>query len=680
MQRGTALSSNNPFREKSDDLPVPGNEPGNTQTIAEAIKSDDAMMANELKALSRRAETRNTETEKISIRGGALKSLLVHRSGRGPRTVEIKETHSRETFIAKKREVGLMRLDLANKEAEIRHLEEEMDRAEKRVRQQQEQLASTEEKFNNFLKHSNLEQDAAVRRAEIESKAKLERLIDIKKLSAQISHMEQDMRKTEIQLDLCKEYKEFMDSITVPQWFYDVLCSLRVNDASEVILREAEAEYTRRAEELMVAMQKAEARRESQQPVAFAERQKRGGLREERHNDEKNDGSLEDEEGEQVPIEAQLEKLHQELEAEAQKRQVKATESIKKEVEALSVEEVRAVLDKEYPQERIPMYFTEPDQILDIFINVEEGNLFLIQNSQELEEELERVAMEYFHEQEEMTTMMRQRHAQMESLATRIKEAQERLKQLEERLADLESTEDGADAGLEAARYKKEIVSSRRNKAEPVMRQEVLKKLIERAVTDIFRCITQHSVSPRRPEDGEGLEDKMRSAVRQKPLSARSRSSQAALSPKAKGKKKDRNISETAPGGGGVEGQSDGEASANMWPVEMLTIIETKIDEYIHYINNPENGIEQSLIMSVIKMRDKERRHRARVIQLERQSTEREERNKRALQRSQAPVVRRRGKPVMWRSHPPVETVRGKEVKQGPETEKESDQDDEFFL
>ncbi|EKF33275.1 hypothetical protein MOQ_002856 [Trypanosoma cruzi marinkellei] len=680
MQRDTALSSNNPFREKGNDLPVPGNEPGNKKTIAEVIKSDDAMMANELTVLSRRTESRNAKTEMISIHGGVVKSPLARRSGRGPRTVEIKETHSRETFIAKKREVGLMRLDLANKEAEIRHLEEEMDRAEKRVRQQQEQLASTEEKFNNFLKHSNLEQDAAVRRAEVESKAKLERLIDIKKLSAQISHMEQDMRKTDIQLELCMEYKEFMDSITVPQWFYDVLCSLRVNDASEVVLREAEAEYTRRADELMVAMQKAEARRESYQSMVFADRQKRGGLREERHNDEKDYGSLEDEEGEQVPIEAQLEKLHQEIEAEAQKRQLEATESIKKEVEALSLEEVRAVLDKEYPQELIPMYFTEPDQILDIFINVEEGNLFLIQNSQELEEELERVAMEYFNEQEEMTTMMRQRHAQMESLATRIKEAQERLKQLEERLADLESIEDGADAGDEAARGKKGIVSPRRNKTGPVMRQEVLKKLIERAVADIFRCITHNSASARRPEEAEKLEDKMRSAVRQKPLSARGRNPRATPSTKAKGKKKDQTLSETAPGGGGVEGQSDGEAGGNMWPVEMLTIIETKIDEYIHYINNPENGIEQSLIMSVIKMRDKERRHRARVVQLERQSTEREERNKRALERSQAPVVRRRGKPVMWRSHPPVETVRGNEVKQGPVTVKEADQDDEFFF
>ncbi|ESL08912.1 hypothetical protein TRSC58_03377 [Trypanosoma rangeli SC58] len=583
-------------------------------------------------------------------------------------------------FIAKKRDVGLMRLALANKEAEIRHLEEEMDRAEKRLRQQQEQLASTEEKFNNFLKHSNLEQDAAVRRAEVESKAKLERLIDIKKLSAQISHMEQDMRKTDVQLELCKEYKHFMDSLTESQWFYDVLCGLRVKDISEVILRETEEAYTRRAEELTKAAEKAAARRESRQRSIATTLEREAAFLERLGFSEKDDGSLDEgEEEEEVSLEVQLGKLHQDLEAEAQRRQEEATASIKREVGALSVDEARAILDKEYPQERIPMYFSEPDQILDIFINVEEGNLFLIQNSQELEEELERVAMEYFREQEEMSTMVRQRHAQMESLATRIKGAQQRLRQLEERLVDLDSIESGADTAGDATRNKNCVGGLRRDKAGTVMRQEVLKKLIERVVADIFLCISQQqSTAARRPEDGEGGEDTMQGAGKAKPIPAQKRASHYVAKPKAKGRKKDRGVSGAA-AGGGVDGHNDTDAGANMWPVEMLTIIENKIDEYIRYINDPENGVDQSLIMSVIKMRDKERRHQARVVQLERQSAEREERNRRALERSKAPVVKRCGKPIMWRSRPPVETMQGTEVKQGPVATKEADQDDEFF-
>lgn len=41
------------------------------------------------------------------------------------------------------------------------------------------------------------------------------------------------------------------------------------------------------------------------------------------------------------------------------------------------------------PEEEVPMYFTEPQQLMDIFSALEEQNLFLIQNSQETEHTLE---------------------------------------------------------------------------------------------------------------------------------------------------------------------------------------------------------------------------------------------------------------------------------------------------
>lgn len=42
------------------------------------------------------------------------------------------------SFIAKKREMGLTRMSLATKRHEIRKLEEEAEKAEKRVKQQEE--------------------------------------------------------------------------------------------------------------------------------------------------------------------------------------------------------------------------------------------------------------------------------------------------------------------------------------------------------------------------------------------------------------------------------------------------------------------------------------------------------------------------------------------------------------
>ncbi|ORC88273.1 flagellar associated protein [Trypanosoma theileri] len=664
----------NPFREPA----TPGNTDG---TVAEDIKRDDAAMAREWAAATRLSETQKTNTQSIALHNTTSTNTSA-RQTRGTRTVEIKETHSTEAFIAKKREVGLMRLALANKEAEKRHLEEEMDRVEKRLRQQQEQLASTEEKFNNFLKHSNLEQDAAVRRAEVESKAKQERLIDIKKLSAQIGHVEQDMRKTEAQLELCKEYKSFMDSLTPPQWFYDVLCDLRVKDANMVILRETEEKYAQRAQELSDAAAIQAARRASRVQFFSSVRDRASFLENGAGN--KSNG---DEEEEEIPLETLLEQLQHTLEAEAQERQENAAERIKEEVSALPVEKVRAILDNDYPQERIPMYFAEPDQILDIFINVEEGNLFLIQNSQELEEELERVAMEYLREQEEMTTMVRQRHAQMESLATRIKEAQQRLSQLEERLADLESSDTAVAAAGDGSRRTKGLSSPRQKDEETVMKQEELKKRIELAVAEIFSCINQHPTPGTRAhgEEAEGAGDQAHRLKKSKGSTTATGKKPRPTSPlttgKGKGKKKEINPSPSALGGGtgGNVDHADDDAGANMGPVEMLTIIENKVDEYHRYITNPENGVEESLIMSVIKARDKERRRKARMLHLAKQSSEREERNQRALERSQAPVVKHRGKPIMWRSRPPVETVKNAETKHRSVAMKEADEDEEFF-
>ncbi|KAG8343907.1 putative protein of unknown function (DUF4200) [Trypanosoma vivax] len=665
----SALLASNPFRgTPAKDGETGHLAPDHTVTIAQDIKQGDVEMELNISSLAQKVNTKVSLRQLLTNRRGAGRDASTPpKQRRAIRTLEIKEMHSTGTFIAKKREVGLMRLALANKEAEIRSLEEEMDRVDKKLRQQQEQLVSTEEKFNNFLKYSSLEQDAAVRRAEHESKIKQKRLIDIKKLSAQITHLEQDMRKTEVQLELCVEYKTFMDNLTTPQWFYDVLTEFRVKDISEKILLETEESYVKQAEQLtkQAGAQLGTASRRAtdvsclKRPI-YPEALK--GLAVE-----------EEEEEEPVPLETQLEELHQRLEEEAERRQSEEAKRIKEEICALRVEEAREMLYNDYPHESIPMFFTEPHQILDIFINVEEGNLFLIQNSQELEEELERVAVEFLQEQEEMTAMVKQRRNQMESLATRIRESQQRLSQLEERLVDVESSDaigialdDGGKRGV--AGYSK--------KDKDVMKQEVLKKSIENTVADIFRSINQRPSNPARRHDASDGAQNSGATGMKKPVHGSSKT--AVQSPRGGTKGKRRSTAPLAVSGGGGE-HVDSETSANMGPVEMLTIIENKVDEYHRYITDPKNGVEESLIMSVLKTRDKERRHQARAQHLVKQSLEREERNRRALERSQAPVVKHRGKPIMWRSRPPVEAKRGKELSTTATTFKEAEQDEEFF-
>eukprot|EP00960_Hanusia_phi_P051115 760602-Hanusia_phi.AAC.2 len=49
----------------------------------------------------------------------------------------------------------------------------------------------------------------------------------------------------------------------------------------------------------------------------------------------------------------------------------------------------------------VPMYFTRPQQLLDIFAGLEERNLFLIQNSQETEEQLEELKQAHDESEDE---------------------------------------------------------------------------------------------------------------------------------------------------------------------------------------------------------------------------------------------------------------------------------------
>merc|ERR1719258_9195 len=59
-------------------------------------------------------------------------------------------------------------------------------------------------------------------------------------------------------------------------------------------------------------------------------------------------------------------------------------------------------LEKKYMEEmdcdsgeEIPLYFQHPKQLLDIFTQLEEQNLFLIQNSQETEQQLEEIEQKF---------------------------------------------------------------------------------------------------------------------------------------------------------------------------------------------------------------------------------------------------------------------------------------------
>lgn len=629
------MADSNPFYSQSKPgAQVTLVEGDQSKLLADEIRRDDAAMSKELASLAPRS-SRFYRLQQQEAEDSSRPTAM--RNEDAVAAVEVHEKVTMDEFIAKKREVGLVHMSLATKRAEIRKLDEEIDCAEKKLHQQQEQLENTREKFNNFLKHSNLEQDAAVRRADAETKAKQSKKVEIKKISARINHIELEIRKAEVQVETCKMYKKFLDDLAKPRWFYDVLIELRVADQMAQVLTKTEEEFEHKSSALKLRYEKEMEMREERHRIAETVGKFRKFSAEAIE--------VEEDEPEPVPLETQMEELHHTMETKAQKTLHDITEQIKEEVNALAIDDVREILEHDYDEDRKPTYYTDVEQLLDVFINVEEGNLFLIQNCQELEEELESVATEYLGEKNETMAMTKQRHTQMQSFADKIRAAQQKMKQLEQRAADLEKHVGSTGKDENTANPK-----ANDPKAPPEeMTPEQFKAQVEKIITRIFRTLSagdmtiktlaaRQQLSEQDVEDGAGLDGE--GGVTQKvakPKKVR----------RAKGKEAKTGAGASTSGGNHAD---TNEAGSNMGPVEMLTIIENKLEEYHRYISDPHNGIDESLIQMVMKASDKERRRQARLVHMSKQALEQEEKSRRALERSLAPVVRRTGKPVLPRS------------------------------
>lgn len=69
-------------------------------------------------------------------------------------------------------------------------------------------------KFDAFLKENDKNSVEAIKKAEMETKAKLEKIQEIKKLNVAIMSIRSDMTKNEDQLKDLQRYRQFLDKLT----------------------------------------------------------------------------------------------------------------------------------------------------------------------------------------------------------------------------------------------------------------------------------------------------------------------------------------------------------------------------------------------------------------------------------------------------------------------------------
>ena len=198
------------------------------------------------------------------------------------------------------------------------------------------------------------------------------------------------MSKFEEQLEDCRKYKDFLDKLTPHEWFEE---QQRLREQRRMVKKTQKLEL--RQAELDEAATKARAEAEAE---AEAERAKRGRRsRKEREAAEA---------------------------AEAAKPGITA--------QVLTLDDISEDEETEEDKE-VPMYFTRPQQLLDLFTALEESNLFLIQNSQETEAALEELKTKFADTKSRMDSDSKALEAQIQALRSSIKVEEEKGHHLHER-------------------------------------------------------------------------------------------------------------------------------------------------------------------------------------------------------------------------------------------------------
>lgn len=279
------------------------------------------------------------------------------------------EKESMADFVAKKREMFLLQMSLDIKREEIAKLEQKASQKEEALKKSELMLEEDAIRFDAFLKENDQQAHDALKKAEALAKAKAEKMHDLKKLKHAIGLVAAEKGKLKEVLDDYKRYQQFLDALTPADWTAEIL-----RQRAERI----DEERVRRYEVKISDWEAARAVKEAE-VMAHAEMQRRLALK-----------------AGKVPPKVDIAAV--------------VTQSLPPMPEL--DDEPRPT---EYDDEDLPMYFTQPQQLLDIFTQLEESNLFLIQNCQDTEQQLEELRQQY---SDTSAAMQRQTTALNEQMAT----------------------------------------------------------------------------------------------------------------------------------------------------------------------------------------------------------------------------------------------------------------------
>ncbi|KAI9351284.1 hypothetical protein BDR26DRAFT_907396 [Obelidium mucronatum] len=348
--------------------------------------------------------------------------ILINRQARADKHFGKENLHD---FIAKKREMFLVQYALGVKRQEMRKLEEIAQAEEQKLLDDEKALEEDAAKFDAFLKENDKNSVEAIKKAELETKAKLEKIQEIKKLNVQIMTIRSDMSKNEDQLKDLQKYRQFLDKLTPKE--KDWIAAKENRDPTTEVLGQVKKNLNTNG-----GKSRASSKKTAKYTTATT-----------------NNKGRPDSEG----IDAADEDAAAAAAAEGDETGAPTAE-----------EDFDFDYDYWNDDEEALLYFKAPQQLLDIFAELEENNLALIQNCQETEETLEELKTKIVETEARMEKETQSLTQQIEFLNTAIEREEEKASLLEER-AKLFST------GLVGVESQEKLLEDLNHKVKEVYRR-----------------------------------------------------------------------------------------------------------------------------------------------------------------------------------------------------------------
>ena len=295
-------------------------------------------------------EQKAKENENIPPKRSKVSSIL-ERLDKYFKEVKPEERESTSGFIAKRREMFLLQMSLDIKKSEIKKLHEKACIKEEALKRSEQMLEEDATKFDAFLKENDKKAQEAIRKAEKESKRKLEKIQEIKKINQQIQVTQSMISKHKDTLDDCFKYKSFLDQLTPCDW----------------VEKQKQIKKNRQKE-----------RRD-----ARIKRRKDKWLKEK-------DRTLQEAKVLQENANSKSRRRRRQMEKKSNSQYEKAVKKLDIPPEPNYEDEPFTSSDEE-----ISIYFKKPIDLLNVLSNLEEENLFLIQNTQEAEQSLDELVRNF---------------------------------------------------------------------------------------------------------------------------------------------------------------------------------------------------------------------------------------------------------------------------------------------